>query len=168
MKEWKVNHYIVNTEDEENAIPQLRYVGGNLICNYEKNLIPLDPTICIFNPVFEEDIIENNFKITGRKVSTYDILSELDMRRYVTEDDGVFYGNLENLYMNINFLLNILDQNVDNENNLSVFQFLKNLCDGINRSMAGVTKLEPVIKAIGNNEIQKIIFVPNRILNVVL
>ena len=142
----KVNHYIVNTEDEENAIPQLRYVGGNLICNYEKNLIPLDPTICIFNPVFEEDIIENNFKITGRKVSTYDILSELDMRRYVTEDDGVFYGNLENLYMNINFLLNILDQNVDNENNLSVFQFLKNLCDGINRSMAGVTKLEPVIK----------------------
>ena len=29
-------------------------------------------------------------------------------------------------------------------------------------------KLEPVIKAIGNNEIQKIIFVPNRILNVVL
>jgi N-acetyl-anhydromuramyl-L-alanine amidase AmpD len=48
--------------------------------------------------------------------------------------------------MNVDFLLDILDQNIDNNGDLSVFQYLKNLCDGINRSMAGITNLEPIIK----------------------
>jgi len=39
-----------------------------------------------------------------------------------------------------------LNINNDNKGNISVFQFLKNLCNGINNAMAGVTNIEPVLK----------------------
>ena len=61
------------------------------------------------------------------------------------ESGGVYYGNLMNLYMNFTFLLRCIDTNTDSEGNISIFGFLQNLCNGINRSMAGVTKLEPIV-----------------------
>lgn len=53
-------------------------------------------------------------------------------------------GNLMNVFLNIEFINNILLQKQNNQE-INLFDFLKAICDGINSSFGGVNKLEPVI-----------------------
>lgn len=53
-------------------------------------------------------------------------------------------GNLMNVFLNIEFISNILLQKQNNQE-INLFDFLKAVCDGINSSFGGVNKLEPVI-----------------------
>ena len=54
-------------------------------------------------------------------------------------------ANSMNVYLNFEFIGNILQSNTDKEGSISVYSFIKGLCDGINRSFANVNNLEPVI-----------------------
>jgi hypothetical protein len=59
--------------------------------------------------------------------------------------DGENTANIMNIYMNFNFLADAMSSNMDERGNISVYDFIKAICDGINKSMAGVNNLEPVI-----------------------
>jgi hypothetical protein len=59
--------------------------------------------------------------------------------------DGENTANIMNIYMNFNFLAEAMSSNMDERGNISVYDFIKAICDGINKSMAGVNNLEPVI-----------------------
>jgi hypothetical protein len=50
-----------------------------------------------------------------------------------------------NVYLNFNFIAESLTSNSDDRGNVSVYDFIKSMCDGINKSMAGVNNLEPII-----------------------
>jgi len=54
-------------------------------------------------------------------------------------------ANIMNIYMNFNFLADAMSSNMDERGNISVYDFIKAICDGINKAMAGVNNLEPVI-----------------------
>lgn len=139
---------IVNKEVKNGSTkstPQIQFVASDEIkCNYELNSIPFDPRVCIYKPVFTEQIVDGAFT-TGD--TTYQMLTKFDGKKDFVkkESGGVYYGNLMNLYMNFTFLLKCVSTNTDSEGNISIFGFLQNLCNGINRSMAGVTKLEPIV-----------------------
>jgi len=60
----------------------------------------------------------------------------------LTEDNT---ANPMNIYMNFNFLAEAMSSNMDERGNVSVYDFIKAICDGINKAMAGVNNLEPVI-----------------------
>lgn len=50
-----------------------------------------------------------------------------------------------NIYLNFNFIADQVSSNLDVKGNLSTYDFVKGLCDGINRALAGVNNLEPII-----------------------
>ena len=54
-------------------------------------------------------------------------------------------ANIMNIYLNFNFLADSMSSNMDERGNVSVYDFIKAVCDGINKAMAGVNNLEPVI-----------------------
>jgi hypothetical protein len=49
------------------------------------------------------------------------------------------------VYLNFNFIAESMTSNSDERGNISVYDFIKSMCDGINKSMAGVNNLEPII-----------------------
>lgn len=50
-----------------------------------------------------------------------------------------------NIYLNFNFIADQVSSNLDAKGNLSTYDFIKSMCDGINRALAGVNNLEPII-----------------------
>jgi hypothetical protein len=50
-----------------------------------------------------------------------------------------------NTYLNFNFIAESMTSNTDDRGNISVYDFIKSMCDGINKSMAGINNLEPII-----------------------
>jgi hypothetical protein len=60
-------------------------------------------------------------------------------------DDSSNTADIMNIYMNFNFIATAMSSNTDERGNISVYDFIKAMCDGINKAMAGVNNLEPVI-----------------------
>ena len=50
-----------------------------------------------------------------------------------------------NVYLNFNFIAESMTSNSDDRGNISAYDFIKSICDGINKAMAGVNNLEPII-----------------------
>ena len=112
-------------------------------CNYVLNLIPLDPGVCIFGFQFDKNFQEisylpNAFNEKSDKYPTLD--------PFVVRNGDVVYGKLMNIYMNINFLQLELENNVNEKNELSLYQYLQSICTGINKSTGNITNLEPAIR----------------------
>lgn len=108
------------------------------VCNYVTNLIPLDPSICIFSIQLSEEF-EN---MTYLDVNNYNS----NMREFAKVKDKVIYGQIMNINMNINFLQKAIVENTDEDGNLTLFNFLEKICQGINECTGGTTALEPAIK----------------------
>ena len=123
------------------------------ICNYVLNLIPLDPGICIFDFKFSKEFesmsfFSKSFTEDQSSDTNGNIISTRGTRAFVANkgDNNVVYGRLMNIYMNINFLQKELDSNLNDDGNLSLFQYLESICKGINRCTGGVTNIEPAVK----------------------
>ena len=57
-----------------------------------------------------------------------------------------YAGLLMNIYINFDFILETIETSTDQETgDLSIFTFLKNICDGINNSLGDYNKIEPVL-----------------------
>jgi len=50
-----------------------------------------------------------------------------------------------NIYLNFNFIAESMTSNTDDRGNISVYDFIKSMCDGINKAMGGINNLEPII-----------------------
>lgn len=97
--------------------------------------IPFDPRVCIFKPDTSFDI--NLRGIDNEQMGIFDnLLPFVDISK-----GGIVTGRLMNLYINYEFINNLLSAE-----DLTIYNFLTGLCNGINRSLGGVNKLEPVIK----------------------
>ena len=104
--------------------------------SYSLNQISLDPRVCLLKPKFSESLKD--------KIYYPHYLDPLF--DYATIEGNVIYGNLSNLYLNYDFIFKCLEQNTNKENNLSLFKFLTNLCDGINNALGNSVNLEPIIR----------------------
>jgi hypothetical protein len=54
-------------------------------------------------------------------------------------------ANAMNIYLNFNFIADQVSSNLDVKGNLSTYDFIKAICDGVNRALGGVNNLEPII-----------------------
>jgi hypothetical protein len=54
-------------------------------------------------------------------------------------------ANAMNIYLNFEFIAESLTSNLDEKGNVSVYNCIKSLCDGINIALGGVNNLEPII-----------------------
>ena len=140
-----VNYYITKSNQKSKKDqPLLEFLASdNIYCNYQLDLIPLDLRVCYFKPVFSS-ITKANCFTTG--VSSADKLTENENTvDFVVDKKGVITGKLMNMYINISFLAQQLQNNLDKEGNLSIFTYISNILNGINRSTAGVTNLELIV-----------------------
>ena len=109
----------------------------NTRINYEPNLIPLDPSICIFKPTFTEEL-----GIVGK----INLPSFSKLKDFVVEKENVYYGKLMNVYLNLNFVADVLSSNKNEKNELDLYSFVQKIADGISRCMGNVPDLSVSIK----------------------
>jgi hypothetical protein len=108
------------------------------LISYFPNQIPLDPRVCIFKPS-----LNSYGDITGVVNPAY--FNNIPIS-YLASIDNITYGLLMNLYINFEFIAGLLSANGGPDQELPLFKFLQDLCNGINSALGGVNKLEPVIK----------------------
>jgi hypothetical protein len=83
-------------------------------------------------------VARNDFNRPG--AFNQDIFPEL--KSWVTKGNT---ANAMNIYLNFNFIADAMSSNIDAKGNVSVYDFIKAMCDGINKALAGVNNLEPII-----------------------
>ena len=126
---------IQNGNDEQSTSPQIQFEKNDCFTTYFPNQISFDPRVCIFKPS-----LNSYGDIDGVTLPFY--LNQSYMAPYIDEDGN---GILMNLYINFDFVAGLLISTSTNED-ISLFTFLQNLCNGINDALGSVNKLEPIIK----------------------
>jgi hypothetical protein len=124
--------------DGINSTSQIMFEKVGCLISYFPNQIPLDPRVCLFKPS-----LNTYGDITGITDPSYfnDIPTP-----YLTSINNRIYGILTNLYINFEFIAGLLVANGGPDQELYLFKFLQDLCNGINNALGGVNKLEPIIK----------------------
>jgi len=117
------------------------------------NLIPInastfpsDPRICIFD-TGEFTFYGQGYNLyTGTDKSTGGASNLLSTFIKEVETEPVSYvGRLMNLYINVKYILKKVNSGYKEEGGVSLFDLLRYICDGINKNLGGLNKLEPVI-----------------------
>lgn len=88
-----------------------------------------DPRVCIVNSELIQP--QDNIKILPQITNWH--------------QKGKDYAWTMNIYVNFIQVENSMNENLDEEGNLSLFSFLSSLCTAINKAMGGVNNLEPVL-----------------------
>ena len=143
------NDIIPKIKNQGSEYSQLQIDLDNTInvCTSYFNLISIDPRICLIRP----DILDNT--VTGQKINKENIFklfkpftTYVGLNEDASEEDLPFpYGKLMNIYLNYDFISKSLNSNAT-ANDINLYEFLKAICDGINKALGDVTNLEPVIK----------------------
>ena len=92
--------------------------------------------------------------------NTSDTINLLDLPPDVefTSDKNPNAGKLMNVFLNLEWLVETLKSNVDDEGNISLFRFLQGICQGINSSLGHVNSLDVVV----DEETNRIKFVDDK------
>jgi hypothetical protein len=90
-----------------------------------------DPRVCIVRSKFPVGI-NDSFEILPQLPGWF--------------EEGNDYAFLMNIYINFQQIESSINDNLDEEGNLSLFDFLSSLCTAINKALGGVNNLEPVIE----------------------
>ena len=127
--------------DNNGVVSNIIDIYSNPINNYVKyfpNQFSTDPRICIIKPVF------GGANLKGFKTPPY----FNSLKNYVGQTDKAIYGKLMHVYLNYDFISKCITSSSstsDNETSISLYTFLQKICDGINNSLGGVNKIEPII-----------------------
>ena len=129
---------------EKNVIPRIEkgsnkdqpmilidYNPKNNICYVVDNVISLDPNKTI--------VSNSNFFTPNGGERIYP-----EINQFIHSVDDFLYGNIMNIYFSFDRIKKIMDD-VDNNNQVSVFKVLKNLATDINESLGNINNIEPVI-----------------------
>jgi hypothetical protein len=131
------------------------------IMNAVENQFSFDPKVC-----FVRNDNLSNIQLT--KKNENDIVNFQNGRDFLTrinsqfkkwlnteiidnKDNGqgkeskINYGYIMNIYLNFAFIEDTLTNNLDDKGNLSIYNFLKTICNRLNRSLGGINNLEPII-----------------------
>lgn len=115
--------------DEAGKKPNIMFA----ICDSQ---ISFDPKVCI---------VRNDKYLNSLKVAT-------NLNTWTANDDPYWDTNLAdknfsartmNIYLNFDFIIESLSE--DQYGNINMYDFLSNICTGINKALGGVNNLEPVI-----------------------
>ena len=128
-----IKSFIPLNQTQDKEYPQLEFNISK--ANYSKNspfLVSFDPDVCFIN---------NGFKINPKKEG-----SDIFKQFLPYKTDNTSLGTILNIYIETDFFVKTIKNILNTENKLTVFNLLKALCDGINRSLAGVTALYPSLQ----------------------
>ena len=127
---------VVNGTTDE---PKLQLIQSTKFTriNYIPNLVPLDPYVCIFKPSFNSE---------GGLTESIFLPSFFGLEDYVVEKDNVYYGELMNVYLNLDFISTVLSTNKNSDGELDIYTFFSKILEGVNKCMGNITDLTVKIK----------------------
>ncbi len=109
-------------------IVNIDYSEENNVMFTLKSQVSLDPRVCLVR----------NDSLGGK----YKVLPEI-FSFQVTENKNV--ATPMNIYLNFDFITECISSNADERGDVNVYNFLKSICDGLNKALGGVNNLEPVV-----------------------
>lgn len=137
---------IQNGGSTSDTHPQIsiNYITEENLISFFPNQISFDPKICILRPF----IAYGDIPVGATGVNFPEELEDLDGYVYAQAENGTtqVYGSLMSLYMNFEFLSQLIIANGGPNQELSIFKFMQDLCNGINDALGDVNKLEPIVK----------------------
>jgi hypothetical protein len=134
----------------KNTTPTQKIIGfdydveNNIITLYNRQL-SADPTICIFQ--------QNYIYSDGKKITLFPQLNT-----WLLNGSGStyksFYGKLMNVYFDMTYILNQIQNLKDNDGKVSLIDLLKSLSDGFCNATGNYNKISPTV-----NDNNKIVFI---------
>ena len=139
----------------------LRWIQDNLIFdnvngNKKTKALKFDLSV-VDNLIYKNkySVATDYTKVITRNVKFPDIttpdstdsidLLELPSDVEFTSDKNANAGKLMNIFLNLSWLVETLKSNVDSEGNISLFNFLQGICQGINSSLGYVNSIDVVV-----------------------
>lgn len=164
-----------NLDIEENESPQVYITFGTLLAYIQSNLLLYDNNIPIttFDVKFNDLDNDDNFllKFPGEFSSdptkclipyTSNALPQPEglllpsslLNDVLTAgakwEAGVYAGRLSNVYVNVNYIALILQQETDSEGSLPLIEFLQHIISGITKSLGGFNQITVKLGEEGN------------------
>jgi len=100
------------------------------------NQISLDPRVCI--------VRNDKFQTSNGITEVYRHLLPFRSEDYSSKPNPN-KAYIMNIYLNFEFIINCINNNLDEKGDIGIFGFLKAICDGLNKSLGGINNLEPII-----------------------
>jgi hypothetical protein len=128
---------------QQNIIPNINYDSTNKIIKIDNNRVgniiyiqpytfSVDPKVCYI----KRDYLLGSF-VPGAENFLVDFNGNTNIKGK--------YGNIMNIYFNMEWILGKIDEMKDNKGKISLYGLLDALCKGYNESTGNFNKLEPVI-----------------------
>ena len=157
--------------------PDLYYIRFGELLNLRQMLIPYNttdptkPVPLLIIRILDENKKEvpipmytENYQLSGdlrvSLVGGYDmnevdgetqhLISELDSNPYRKIQNEVLVGNLNNVYVNMAFIISKLTDLKDKDSKVTLVDFLKSILEGINTSLGSVNKLDVMVDETNN------------------
>ncbi len=108
------------------------------------NQVSLDPRKVLINPRFSTDINSQFPKSDGETTPSIKFLGKF--KKYTVVQNNVIYGKLMNLYLNTDYVINLVKSKKNSKNQVPLFELLKDICSTINESLGSLNNIEPIVK----------------------
>jgi predicted chitinase len=129
----------IKVSDNHDDNPPIFDIDNDIWSNHMYSLpnqISLDPRICL--------VRNSNFD-SGKSNKATEVFPSLSPFREAdiegNKNQNAAYPM--NIYLNFNFIIECLK--TDERGDVSIFDFLKSICDGLNKALGGINNLEPII-----------------------
>jgi hypothetical protein len=142
-----ITEYVIPSIQSNKMIKIDTNVSEN-ICSIFPMQVSLDPRVCFIKPFYLAELsADTKAGAAGKKnyVKNWYGWNEAALDFGITDTKGVMYGQIMNIYLNYNFISDCLQDTTSN-NEVFLFKFLSKICEGINSSLGGLTKLEPILE----------------------
>ena len=133
----------INTENPEYySNPPMFKINRDKYSNFMYSLpnqLSLDPRICI--------VRNDKFQRVGGVGSAFPQLLPFRNPDYTTLENSINPNKayIMNIYLNFEFIIDSLNSNADEKGDINIYNFLKTVCDGLNKSLGGINNLEPIM-----------------------
>ena len=130
-------HY---NSDPDNPIIKIDCETSDNLMYYVPNMTSLDPRVCIIN----SEISRTQDEFGAKFETSLKIYPQLEPFIKTSSNGDNSYGYVMNIYINL-YHVQQLFKKVDKKGNLMLGEFLRDLCNDINKSLGSVNNLEPKI-----------------------
>jgi hypothetical protein len=122
-------------------------MGDDQICAIYPYQFSIDPRICFVRPFFLEKFsfnseADSNAGDTG--INNYSSWLQR-VNNFGTKDKDAIYGNIMDIYLNYDFITNVLANETNNKGDIFLFKFLQKICDGVNDALGGINNIECIL-----------------------
>jgi hypothetical protein len=124
------------------------YDYNNTFCSTVPNLFTSDPSICVIPSNYQEyysdanankTVYFSNPQLRNAKIASFKEINEFFGDNFLTSNK--YEAKPLHIHVNIDFIISQLKINIDENGDLSLFDFLSSILKGINSSLSGVLNL---------------------------